>query len=108
MIGDREDPVPARLRRGHHLFERRLRVARQGRVHVEVADDVADGPRKRPLLGGLDLAGVLAKDRRDQGEAERLVDLLFGLAGDHLAALDLGERVLVERPARGRARACAA
>ena len=43
-----------------------------------------------------------------KGRPERRVDLLLGLAGDHLAAVDLGQRVLVQRPARGRARAGAA
>ena len=57
------------------------------------------GSRQRALLGGLDLARVLAQDRRDPRQAERRVDLLLGLARDDLAALDLRERVLVERPA---------
>ena len=56
---------------------------------MEVADHVADRPRQRAALGGLDLAGVLAQHRRDEGQAERGVDLLLGLARDDLAALDL-------------------
>ena len=62
--------------------------------------------RQRAALGGLDLAAVLAQRRRDERQAQRRVDLLLGLAGDDLAALDLGERVLVQRqPARKRAHA---
>ena len=66
---------------------------------------LAIGRGRAALLGGLDLAGVLAQHRRDERQAERGVDLLLGLAGDDAAALDLGERVLVQRPARARARA---
>ena len=38
VVGDRERAVAARLRGGDHLLERRPPVARDGRVHVEVAE----------------------------------------------------------------------
>ena len=41
VIGDGQDAVAARLRRGDHLLERRAAVARHRGVHVEVADALA-------------------------------------------------------------------
>ena len=99
VVGDGQHAVAARARGGDHLLERRAPVARHRRVHVEVADHAPIGSRQRAALGGLDLARVLAQHRRDERQAERRVDLLLGLAGDDLAALELGERVLVQRQA---------
>ncbi len=98
VVGDREDAVAARASGRHDLLERRPSVPGDRRVDVEVAEDVADGGRQRAGLRRLDLAAVLAQDRRDPRKAERLVNLLLGLAGDDPAALDLRKRVLVERP----------
>ena len=70
---------------------------------MEVAAEVAAGdqPRQPPRLGRLDLAPVLAQLRRDPHEAERLVDPLFGLAGDGEAGGDVEQAVLVQLAAAG-------
>src|SRR4051812_34794996 len=96
--------MAARLRRQHHFFERGAPVARNRGVHVEIADDVAYRAWQPAALGRLDLPGVLAQDRRNERKPKGLVDLLFGLAGDHLAPFDLREGIFIQRePARKRA-----
>jgi hypothetical protein len=66
---------------------------------VEVADHVADRLRQRAVLGDVDLAASSRRTGGIHGRPSARVDLLLGLARDDPAALDLGERVLVQRPA---------
>ena len=65
---------------------------------MEVAEDRPHRAWEGPLLGGRDLAVVFAQDRRNEGQPKRRVDLLLGLARDDLAAVDLAQRILVQRP----------
>ncbi len=83
VVGDGEDPIAAGPGGGHHLLQRGAAVARDGRVQVKVADHVGQGAGQAAGLGGLDLAGVLAQHRRDEGQPQGGVDLLLGLAGHH-------------------------
>ena len=86
---------PSALRRLGHLLQRVGAVA-VGRVAVEDAVDVVDldQVRQRVVLGGLDLAGVLAHLRRDVIQAERLEEVGLVLARD--ALVRAGQFVLVE------------
>src|SRR5262249_34532925 len=90
--------IAARSRFGHHLLERGHAIARDRSVYMKIAEDAADRPRQSAALGGLDLATVLAQDRRDPGQTERAVDLLLRFAGDRFPSLDLRERIFIERP----------
>src|SRR5207253_6996879 len=67
-----------------------------GRMHLQVAADVLDldEARQTMLAGERDLATRFAQLRRHPVEAERVVDLLFGLARDPPRALE--QSVLVE------------
>jgi hypothetical protein len=104
VVGDRQDLHSSRDRSSHDLFERRLPVARDVGVDMEVADDVADGLGERSVLGRFDLAGVFAPHGGDEGKPKGLVDLLLGRAGDDAAPFELGQRVFVEgEPAQKRA-----
>ena len=47
------------------------------------------------VLGRLDFARVLAQLGLDVSELQLRVDFLFGLAGDHFAALERRQRVFV-------------
>ncbi|HVR02095.1 MAG TPA: hypothetical protein VMT47_08190 [Polyangia bacterium] len=96
VVGHGERAVAARARGGHHLLERGAPIAGHRGVQMKIAHDGAYRLRQRARLGGLELAGVLAQHGRDEGQAERGIDLLLGLARDDLAALDGRERVLVE------------
>ena len=70
-------------------------------MHLQVAANVRQGDEvgQLPLFGRFDFARHLAQFRLDVGELQLGVDFLFGFAGDDFAALERGERVLVERPA---------
>ncbi len=87
--------------RGHHVLETGAAVPRPCRVHVEIAANVAllDEARHPALCGGGDLTDALAQLGRDEDEVQRVVDRLFGAGGDDLAAVGVGEGVLVEDPA---------
>src|SRR5207237_10123252 len=81
-IGDGDMLVVERARGVGHLLERALAVG-GGRVHRQVAADVLelDEPRQAMLAGERDLAARLAQLGRHPVEAERVVDLGFGLSG---------------------------
>ena len=68
------------------------------RVHVQVAAQVLerDQPRQRAGLGRLDLAAILAQFRRDERQAERLVDAFLGLAGHERTVVHPVEAVFVQ------------
>ena len=68
-------------------------------MHVDIALDVALLNERGQFVGGgqLDLAAVLAHLRRNAVEAQLGVDLVFGLAGHPLVALERRQAVLVQR-----------
>ena len=72
-----------------------------GGVHLQVAANVRelDEVGKLAFFGGFDFAASFAEFRLDIGELELGVNFFFGFAGDHFAAFQRGEGVLVERPA---------
>ena len=98
MIGDRDVFVTHRPRRFGHFLERGPAVA-LARVHVQIAANMLQlhQLRKGVRLGGFDFALILAQLRRNPVEAQRPVDLLFGLAGHGLLGIDVRQRVLVQR-----------
>src|SRR5690606_30519038 len=96
-IADPQIGVARRLHRPREILERGLPIAPR-RVRVHDALDLArfEEPWDRPLLGGLDLAQVLAKLRRDPVEIERTIDrFLIGASLRARRALR-EEAVLVE------------
>ena len=79
-----------------HLLQRREPVG-EVRVGVQVAPELLQVHEVGQLARerGLDLAAILAQRRRDERQAESLVDLLLGLGREQVARL---------RPRRGRTR----
>ena len=81
MIGDGDVLVAQRAGGLGHFFERGAAVGFGG-VHVQVAADVGelDQLGQAAFERGFDFAAVFAQLRRNPGQAERLVDFLFGFA----------------------------
>jgi hypothetical protein len=69
VVGDGDVATPELARGGSELLEVGARVARRGRVHVQVTEQITllDEPRQPALLRSLDLARRLAELRRDEG-----------------------------------------
>jgi len=76
VVGDRDVLVPFPPRGPDQRVEV-VGAVRPFRVDVEIPPDVLDGQqiRKDAALRRLDLPRVLAQFGRDEGEAQRLVDL---------------------------------
>ena len=91
VIRDGDVLEAARARGRSHRRDVLLAVG-LGRVHVQVAAQVraVDQTWKLPGGGGVDLAPVFAKLRRNPRQAQRLVDAFLGLAGHRLVALRRG------------------
>ncbi len=89
---------PSALRRGRHLFNRILSVARR-RVHLKVAFHVLqlNQLRQRTVFGSRNFARVLAQFRWNVIQLQLRVNLFFGLAGNVFFALQRGQLILVER-----------
>src|SRR2546430_2241051 len=83
VVGDGDVLVPERPRGIGHLGDRPATVGRLG-VHLQVAAHVAqlDELGEPMLARQRDLAARLAQLRRDPIEAQRVVDLRFGLPRD--------------------------
>ncbi len=97
VVGDGEVVVAPLLGGQRHFPDREFAVGGGG-VGVKVALDPRQGDElgERALGGGLDLALVLAQLGRDPRQAELVVDLLLGAAGDPLVPLE--ETIFVELP----------
>ena len=69
-----------------------------GRVHVQIAAEIGAIDEAGQLTGGrgLDLAARLAKLRRNPGQPERFVHLLFARAGHRRPVVDAEQPVLVQ------------
>ncbi len=101
MVGDGYVLKPPRAAGLHHLQKARFPIGPIG-VDMEVAENFGKFQefREGPGLGGLDLALVLPQLRRDEGEAQGLIDFLLGAASEHPIFL-VKEPILVEFPAAG-------
>ncbi len=97
VIGNRDVAATGCASGEDHGLELVLPVG-GGRVHVEVAAQVAvsNERRQRAFRGRRDLAAVFAKFWRNPRETERLVHAFFGLTGEPLFIVHPVEAVLVE------------
>ena len=95
VIGDRDVFEPERLRRRRHLLDRCAAVG-PARVHLQISAQrsIIDQPRELPISRRLDLAGVLAQLRRNEGQLERRVHRGLALARETAVAVE--EPVLVQ------------
>ena len=89
VVGDGDVLMAEAVRRGGHRLEVVPAVG-GGRVHVQVAAQIADGDERGQRAGDrrLDFAAMLAQLGLDPRHAERLVDAFLGLAGDLLVVVE--------------------
>ena len=78
MIGDRDVFVAELLAGQHHCFDAVAAIA-PGRMHVEVAADMAfeHEPGQRVAFSGLDLVISGAQLRRNERQIESIVEVVF-------------------------------